>query len=443
MSDGKEKETTTQVIEEDDDFTFGKAEEGGEGSGDEGSGKDGGEKAAGKKEEDGSEEGAGAAGEGKEAGKDGEGAGAADGSGEGGEGSGKEGAAEGAGEKGGESGKTGEDGAGEGGAASKEGAAGEGGEGGEGAGEKATDFFAEDLGEGGAGQEDKGVDVKSFAMAFEVEAETQEELQTKLTEKIESAKKEVKLDGYTPDAQSIIKHLNDNDGKIEEFFENKTITSLQSVVGLDPDKKVLSVRTNELISSGLKPEQAAVQAKEEVEELGTRQLKDMADQIDTDAKGLISQEVKKIVGDRELIASQERVKGEAKTKAEIDNLKNFVNTQENFMGIELTPKAKAGIVREIESGAFDEIANKTPESSKFAAYMIAKFGSKILENYSNSASEQNRKGHNAAIEKSTSALHKTKEGAQTKKTGKQAQESGESKNFDSWADDSAFGEDDE
>lgn len=433
-----EKEIKSQEVNEDDDFDFSKAEEEGEGAGGEGSGKEGGESAAGEKEKDGAEEGAGASGEAGEIEKDGAGAEGADGEGKEGEGSGKEGAAEGAGAEGGESGEASKDGAGEGGAAS-----GEGGKGGEDEGGESADFFAEDLGEGGEGTETKGVDVKSFAMEFEVEAETPEEFKTKINEKIESAKQEFKLDGYTAEAQSIIRHLNENDGKIEEFFENPAITSLQSIVGLDAEKKVLSVRTNELIASGLKADQAATQARGEVQELGTRELKDMADGIDVDAKKLIGEEVTKIVGDREKIASQERIKSEAKTKAEVETLKNFVNTQENFMGIELTPKAKAGIVREIESGAFDEIANKTPESSKFAAYMIAKFGSKILENYSNSASEQNRKGHNAAVDKATGALHKTKAGAQTKKTGKQAQESGETKNFESWADGSAFDEDDE
>jgi len=305
------------------------------------------------------------------------------------------------------------------------------------------DLFASEFKEVNKDSEsEKGsFDLKSLATEFEVEAETPEQLKTAIKEKIESAKKEIKLDGYSPDAQSIIKHLNDNDGKIDDFFNNKEIVSLQSVVGLNPNEKVLYVRTNELIRSGLSADKAAEQAEEELSELSTREIKDRADGIDNQAKELINVEVKKIVGDREALIAKERAKKEAVVKQEVDNLKNFVNSQDEFMGIKLSPVAKQNIVREIESGTFDEIANESPEKSKFTAYMLAKFGPKILDTYKKQASEQNRKGHNAAIDKSVSALHKTKDEAQSKKTGRQKSESGETKNFESWADPTLWEED--
>ena len=73
--------------------------------------------------------------------------------------------------------------------------------------------------------------------------------------------------------------------------------------------------------------------------------------------------------------------------------------------------------------------------------MFAKFGKKIVENYSAIASEQNRKGHNAAIDSSTDALHKSKRSAQKSGTGKQEGQKGKGKNFDTWADETLFDED--
>ena len=427
MSNEKEKEIENGVngVNEEDDFDFSSPKDGEAGDGGE-AGKEG-EIAAEDKKGEGDGDGASATGE------DGKAEEAAKGDEEdpGGKGEGDKGAEGGAGDGAEKSGdgtseddKAGEAGDGEGAAATGEG-------------EK--DFFAGDFPEV-EGDQTKPVDIKSLATAFEVEAETPQELQTKINEKIENAKQDVKLDGYTADAQSIIKHLNENGGEVEDFFNNKEIASLQGIVGMEPEAKVLYVRTSELTRSGLDHEQATEQAKGEIENLGTREIKDAAAKIDSDAGGLIKTEVQNIIGDREKVVSQDRQKIETKTKAEIETLKNYVKTQDDFMGIQLTPKAKAGIVREIESGAFDSIANKSPETSKFAAYMFAKFGTKILENINKEASEQNRKGHNAATDKATGALHKTKAAAQTKKTGKQAQESGDTKNFDSWADDDLFKE---
>ncbi len=455
MEDGKEKDTTGQVIKEEDDFEFGKKDEG-EGSGDsgkEGAGSEG-------KEDEGAGEGAGS----EKSGEAGEGA---KGSGEGakaGEGSGEAAADEG-GEKGSAEGSKadkagsaeGKAGEGEGGEAGEAGGE-KGSEGGEAGGEKGSegdeagkdgkekvvsDFFGEDFKEGEGGSEEKvGLDVKAMATEFEIEAETPEEFKTKITEKIEGAKQEFKLDKYSADAQSIIKHLNENEGKIEDFFTNKNIASLQSVIGLGNEEKVLYVRTGELTDKGMNAEEARTQASEEVQELGTRELKDIADKIDTDAKGLISKEVESIVGEREKLASKQRLTKETSVKKEVDNLVSFVNSQENFMGIEMTPKAKENIVREIESGKFDEIANQSPAESKFAAYMISRYGKKIVSSFLNNASEQNRKGYNAAVDKATGALHKNKAVAQGKKTGHDADGSeGEGKNFQSWVDESMFDED--
>ncbi len=302
------------------------------------------------------------------------------------------------------------------------------------------DFFGEEYKESDSAGEKKTFDVKGFASEFDIETEDPVELKTKLNEKIENAKQDIKLDDYSADARGIIKHLNENEGELTDFFQNKEIASLQSIVGLPDEQKVLYVRTNEFVQLGMSKDEAIEKAETEVEEYGTREIKDIATKINTDANKLIVTEINKIVGDKDKIISQQRVKvNETKTK-EVNTLKNHINAQANFMGIELTPKAKQNIVRDLESGAFDQIANSNPASSKLAAYMVAKFGKKIVENYSATASEQNRKGHNAALDTQTDALHKSKGSAQKNGTGKQEGQKGKGKNFDTWADDAMFEE---
>ncbi len=298
------------------------------------------------------------------------------------------------------------------------------------------DFFGEEYKEGdGAAGEKKSFDVKGFAADFDIETEDPVELKTKLNEKIEGAKQDIKLDGYSADARGIIKHLNENKGELTDFFQNKEIASLQSIIGLPDEQKVLYVKTNEYVQAGMSKDEAIEKAETEVEEYGTREIKDIATKINTDANDLITTEINKIVGNKDEIISQQKVKAnETKTK-EVNALKDHINAQATFLGIKLTPKAKENIVRDLESGVFDQVANNNPASSKLAAYMIAKYGKKIVENYSTNASEQNRKGHNEAVDKQTGALHKTKESAQKTGAGKTEGQKGLQKNFGTWTDD--------
>lgn len=276
-------------------------------------------------------------------------------------------------------------------------------------------------------------------LGIELENDTSEEFKAKVNQKIENAKQEFKLDGYSDEAKALVKHLKDNDGKVEDFLNNKDIISLQGVKNLDPEQKVLFVRTNELTRTGLSQDKAQEQAAMEVEEMSARDLKNRSNEIDTEADGLISKEIRKITGDREVFVAAEREKIVTKTKAEITQLKSYVSSQTEFFGIELSDKAKQSIIHDIESGVFDDIANKSPESSKFTAYMVRKFGKSIMDTLNKKSAEQNRTGYNAATEKSLNALHKTKEAAQQKQTGHQKSKTGETGKFDGFSD--AIGED--
>lgn len=299
--------------------------------------------------------------------------------------------------------------------------------------EFSDDFFAGEIKEE---KKNEVFDIKSLATDFEIEAETPEDFREKMKAKIESSKQDIKLDGYSADAQSLIKHLNDNGGKIEDFFTNKNINSYQGIIALEPEKKVLAIRTNELVTNNkLSVEEAETQALEEISSYSTRELKDIADRIDNDAKNLISKEVQGIVKQRETIVQQQQQQKEQQVKNEINNLKKFVTTQKEFMGIPLTPKAIQSIVQDIETGVFDQVANKTPEASKFHAYMLNLHGSRIAERLNNKVSEQNRVGYNAAQQKNLSALHKSEEEAQRDKTGHSKKSEQKGSKFGSWSDD--------
>jgi len=283
------------------------------------------------------------------------------------------------------------------------------------------------------GKTEKKLSLKKLASGFDIDLEKdddEEEFKTKIKEKIEKSRQEFNLDDYPDDAKKVINHLKENGGKLEDFLNNKNIVSLQGVIGLSPEDKVRQVRINELKNAGISLDKAKEQANTEIEELSARELKNMADKIDDDAHKLISEEINKVVGDRKVSLDKEKQKALERVKEEVKTVTKYVETQKEFMGIPLTDKAKQSILRDIETGAFDDIANKAPAASKFAAYMLAKFGSKISEHLKKTIAEQNRKGYNAATDKHLEALHQTKESAKQQNSGHQKSNKGPKTKFD-------------
>ena len=293
------------------------------------------------------------------------------------------------------------------------------------------DIFATDF----ESKDEKKISFKKLASGLEIDLENddEEEFKAKIKNKIEKSRQEFNLDDYPDDAKRVINYLKNDGGKLDDFLSNKNIAALQGVIGLPVEDKVRQVRINELRGAGLATDKAREQADKEIEELSNRELKNMADKIDDDANKLISEEINKIVGDRKANAEKEKQKNLERIKEETRTITKHVESQKEFMGIPLTDKAKQSILRDIETGAFDDIANKTPASSKFAAYMFAKFGDRINEHIKKSGSAQNRKGYNAATDKHLAALHQTKESAVQQGSGHQKANTGPKTKFDGFA----------
>ena len=281
------------------------------------------------------------------------------------------------------------------------------------------------------------ISLKNIAKKFDVDLEKEdpEEFEKKVSERIAKSRQEFNLDGYTPDAKALIKHLNENEGDIDSFFTNKNIISLQSVLSLDAETKVRNVRLNELISEGQDKATAQETLNQEMESMSTREIKDSAASIDDQAKTLINTEVKKIVGEREVKMAEGREKKNVEALQQRSNLKTFIEKQDEFLGLKITPKAKQSILRDIDTGVFDKLLNESPEMQKFSSYMLSKHGDKILKKINSAKSEQNRAGYNAATEKHLSALHKVGDDIEDKKSGHDIQKKQATGDKPGWGDD--------
>lgn len=234
----------------------------------------------------------------------------------------------------------------------------------------------------------------------------------------------------------MIKHLNENKGDVGKFLTNPTISEMQGILNMEPEDKVRLIRVNEMVREGKSEDEAVTAYNEELNEMKVSDIRTMSDNIDAQAKEQRDKEIVKITGDKEAELKEQRKTADIKIQKEVDAIKNYINAQDEFLGLKLTQKAKAQILADLETGNFDSVVEKSPEASKFFAYMTGKFGPKIMENFSKSTSEANRTGYNKATDKHVGALHKDKKSAAGKEaTGHQKGEEGEKKNFGTWEDD--------
>ena len=299
------------------------------------------------------------------------------------------------------------------------------------------DFFA-DLGDESGeadGSKSPAVSFKDLGDALEIELEndTKEEFTKKVKSRIEAAKQDVKLDEFDPEARRLVKHLNKNGGKLGDFFSNPAITQLQSVLSMDAEDKVRQIRQTALSQEGGTQEEITAQIDEELSSMTASQIVNTANQVDQNANKLIASEIEKIVGDSEKNIRDKKAQEKQKVEETRDNLKNYVQKQDNFLGLKLSDKAKKIIARDIETGKVDEVVDLTDSEIRFAAYMIKQRGGKIKEQFAKQLGEKSREGYNAATDKHLKKLHGSQEEAQGKQSGHQETSEGK-KNFDHWGD---------
>ena len=363
--------------------------------------------------------------------------------GEGAEGEGEEGKGEGELEAGTEEGDSGDEGGegtekgegtGEGTEGSGEAGKGEG-EGGEGESGEEEDFFADLSTEADneGGEKPSAVSFKKLgsALDIELESDSEEENKEKINAKIDAAEQDVDLTKFNPEAKRLVKHLNDNGGKIGDFFINPKITTYQSVLNLSAEEKYRTVRRSELAQDGGTKEEIDQEITEQLSNMPAQEIVRIATKIDDDVNKMIAAEINEIVGESEIAAEKNQAEETKKVSKRRENLKNYVQKQDNFLGLKLSDKAKQTISKDIETGRFEEVVDLSDDEVRFAAYMFKRQGSKIGERFMKELAERGRDGYNKGISKSTDKLHKNKTGGQGTRTG-HAEGSEGAKNFDNW-----------
>lgn len=244
-------------------------------------------------------------------------------------------------------------------------------------------------------------DYKPLAEDLGLELEdpkSRKEFVEKVNGQIKEAQKKLDLSAFTDTSQRLIKFANEH-GDVADFFTNPKISQYNSFLASSPEAKYAQVRQNQLARGGM--DQEAIDAKigEEMDELSTRELKDLADGYDGEIKTALNTEIVSLLGDKETQIAAAKSKAESEIGEEKQNLVKYVETQTDFMGLPLTAANKKGIINAINNGTFDLAVEQNPAASKFNAYMFSKFYDKFVQQSKESANNASKKGYKKGLDK--------------------------------------------
>lgn len=256
----------------------------------------------------------------------------------------------------------------------------------------------------------------------DVEEVDEDTFTQKYNEKIESAKQEFKLDKYSEPAQKLIEYLNQEDADPFEFFNNNTITNINSLMSLSPDDKYRQVRSEELRQNKPTDDDRSVDEiiDSELENMSTRQVKDWADNVNSELKKIRQDEQTKLLGDFDNRLKQSKEEAEKQLQKRNETYVSILTNTENMFGLPLGENARNYIKREIENGNVEKFRSQLTEQQVLDAYLFSKYGNKVIDNYKKQIEKSGAENYNKGIDKMKGKYHdESNVGSFSGKRGKQ------------------------
>jgi hypothetical protein len=287
-----------------------------------------------------------------------------------------------------------------------------------------------------------GFSYKSFAkdnFDLDIENDNLLDFKTAINKKIDGAKQEFKIDTLAPEAQKLVKHLNENQGSLTDFLKNDKILSYYSFLSMDPEEQYRDVRSLQLENDNT-VEDIDEAIDKELEGMTAGQLTKLSNEYRSRVQSLINEEISVITTEKQKFIDIQRQKDQQQALNERENLVDLVKKTDELLGIKLTDKGKQVIIAEINNGRFDQIVDKDQGRAKLNAYFLAKYGDKLKQRMEKPLAEASRQGYNAATDKHQSQLQNTPAEVTAAASGRPAPADKGKHGFDAWKDQSLFDE---
>lgn len=230
-----------------------------------------------------------------------------------------------------------------------------------------------------------------------VELKTKEEYVAAVKKSIDKAKQTLDLSAFPPEARMIIENLKKNNNLLlTDFYRNDVIRGIDGFLSLPEDRKIKSVLAEDGKKLGHKDQDLVDYVNEKFTEMTDIDIAAKVKEINGQASALKTKEYNKIINEKNKFLEEntkreiERVNSEKKVL--IDKLKE---TKE-FMGFPINETILNSMVKEIESGTFQNFLDENAAEAKINAYIHTKLGKQFKEAYAKllkiSKSEAYKKG---------------------------------------------------
>jgi len=254
---------------------------------------------------------------------------------------------------------------------------------------------------------DGQVNWQDFGKTFELDL-TDDKLETftaGINTKIENARKETDLSEFTPEAQSFIKHLNENSGDMLSFIDHPGLRELNNFLEMSDVDKYTTVETEKKRTQGKDREEIEQEIEEELQSLNTLQLKGVIEKYDTHALGRKQEIIQQIVGEREEYISSRKTEDKEQTKEEKSSLKKLIDETIGFRGYPISQEVRTQMKSMVDSEDFLKVLNKDTAKAQLYAFLDIQFGEAIQKHIDTKLVSAGRSGFNKGVEKKTMDLH--------------------------------------
>jgi len=254
---------------------------------------------------------------------------------------------------------------------------------------------------------DGQVNWQDFGKTFELDLEDSkiETFQAGINSRIDAARKETDLSEFTPEAQLVIKHLNENSGDVLSFFDHPGLREMNNFLEMSDVEKYTEVETEKMRIQGKDHEEIQEQIETDLKGLKTMDLKKVIEKYDTEVLRRKQEIVTGIVKEREDHIAAQATEEKTQSKEEKSSLKKLIDETTSFRGYPISQEVRTQMKSMVDSEAFLKKLDENVAQAQLYAFLDIEFGGAIQEHIDTKLTSAGRAGYNKGTLKKIADLH--------------------------------------
>jgi len=199
---------------------------------------------------------------------------------------------------------------------------------------------------------------------------------------LEKAKQTLDLSEFPPEAKMLLENLKKNNNiQLTDFYRNDTIRSIDNFLSLPEEQKIKSVLAEEGKKAGHDKESLKDYIEDQYAEMTEDDMKKKLTVINRQATSIKTKEFGKIISEKGKYLEAQKEKVITQAKKERENLVEVMKKTTSYMNFKIPDNVLNSMVKDIESGAFQNVLDENVEQAKINAYIGLKLGKQFAASY--------------------------------------------------------------